>query len=48
MYWLLGPPGRNTISEILRNIFGRINISIVLDADGLNGISGNITAGTAY
>jgi NAD(P)H-hydrate epimerase len=40
----IGPGlGRNiTISEILRNIFGRINISIVLDADGLNGISGNI------
>jgi len=33
---------KKTISEILRNIFGRINISIVLDADGLNGISGNI------
>ncbi|NLX69465.1 MAG: NAD(P)H-hydrate dehydratase [Clostridiales bacterium] len=40
----IGPGlGRNkAISEILRNIFGRINISIVLDADGLNGISENI------
>lgn len=30
------------ILEILRNIFGKINISIVIDADGLNHISADI------
>lgn len=32
----------NGIYEVLRNILGKIHISIVLDADGLNHISGNI------
>lgn len=37
----IGPGcGKNSgVFEILRNIFGRINISIVIDADGLNHIS---------